>query len=45
MSTNLNQKTWPENDPNLIFPNTIYNFARYKKLWWDILNVVGRNGT
>lgn len=35
----------PRNDPNLIFPDTIYNFEGYKKLWWDILNVDGKNET
>ena len=43
--TKNNDALWPRNDPNLIFPDTIYNFAGYKKLWWDILNVDGKDET
>lgn len=33
---------WPQNNPNLMFPYTIFNFAGHKKLWWDLLNVDGK---
>lgn len=36
---------WPQNNPNLIFPDTVFNFAGYKKLWWDLLNVDGKKET
>ena len=41
----LNFSQWPGGDPNLIFPNTIYNFTGHKNIWWDLLNVDGKNET
>ena len=33
---------WPRGDMSIIFPDTIYNYAGYKKLWWDILKTMGK---
>lgn len=33
------------NYPSIIFHDTVYNFAGYTKLWWDILNVDGKGET
>lgn len=36
---------WPRNDPTVMFPDTVYDFSDYKKLWWDFLNVDDREET
>ena len=36
---------WPGDDPNLLFPDTVYNFARYKNHWWNLMNKDGHNET
>ena len=36
---------WPQGNLSIIFPDTIYNFHDYKKLWWDIMNKDGKNET
>lgn len=36
---------WPGGDPKLIFPDTIYDLAGYKKLWWGFLNIGGKDET
>ena len=35
-------KMWPQGDPSIIFPDIIYKFTGYKKLWRDIMNVDGK---
>lgn len=30
---------WPRNDPMIMFPDTVFDFADYKRLWWQFLNV------
>jgi len=36
---------WPRNDPMVMFPDTVYNFSDYRKLWCDFLNVDDREET
>ena len=36
---------WPGDDPNLLFPDTVYNFAGYKNHWWNLMNKDGHNET
>ena len=36
---------WPGGDLKLIFPDTMYGFAAYKKLWWDFLTVDDKEET
>lgn len=38
-----NLALWPKNDPKLIFLDIVFDFAGYKQLWWDLLNVDGKN--
>jgi hypothetical protein len=28
---------WPEQNPNIIFPETFYNYPEYTSLWWKLL--------
>ena len=37
--------SWPHDDPKLLFPDTVYNFAGYERLWWDLLNKDGPEET
>ena len=36
---------WPQGNPSIIFPDTMYNFSDYKKLWWEIMNIDVKNET
>jgi len=36
---------WPGGCPKLIFLDTVYDFAAYKQLWWDFLNVDDKEET
>ena len=38
-------QTWLGNNPDLIFPDTVYNLVGYKQLWWNLLNKDGQSET
>lgn len=40
-----NDAKWPKGDPIIILSDTVYDFAGYKQLWWNFLNVDDKEET
>ena len=36
-------RMWPGDNPDFVFPDTIYDFRGYKNLWWNLMNKDGRD--